>query len=879
LLEKKIFGLTTKEAEASGKRFGYNELSKPAQETLWDKFKGNLNDPMIRILIVALLINVVFAATGNADWLETIGIFLAIMVATLVSTYSEYSNESAFQKLQEEASRIVCKVIRDGKPQEIGIQEIVRGDAVILQAGDRIPADGFLLDGYLKVDQSVLNGESEEASKRPPEKGQILDMAKVDFLNPHFVYRGSVVLEGEGIMHVEAVGDHSVYGKLTQELKSNERPSPLKHKLSILAAVISRVGYTGGVLIAVALMLHRILMAPSFEVYMSNAHMVLHDLMESIILGVIIIVMAVPEGLPLMVALVSSLNMKKMLHDNVLVRKLVGIETAGSLNILFTDKTGTITKGKLEVTTFVTGDGKVYSSFTDLPEPIRNVTYANCLMNTSATVSDGRIIGGNMTETALSRYLGTFTMDLPLSREYFVPFNSTNKYSWAHVVGDNVDLCLIKGAPEKLLPATETYYDNEGKKQPFTTDMKRSLDATMLGFAEKSIRMLGLFSRDGMIAGDKVPGNGLTLIGILGIRDDVRPESVKAIAEVHRAGIQVVMITGDRRETAMAIAKDAGILREPDDIVWTSDELSQMSDSDIKKQIGHLRVVARALPTDKSRLVRIAQEMGLVVGMTGDGVNDSPALKKADVGFAMGSGTEVAKEAGDIVILDDNFLSIKQAILYGRTIYNSICKFIVFQLSINFSAVAVNLIAPFIGIEHPLTVIQILWINLIMDTLAALAFGGEPALSEYLNEAPKSRSAPIVSRPMFIKIVIGGGYMTFLSLLFFLWEPMWHLFRPGPHHIFLYTGYFCTYVFMAVFNAFNVRVDSINIFEHLGANKGFLRINVMIIVIQVLMTMVGGRILRVRPLLPREWMAVLLISLSIIVVGTIFKAIMHGEKK
>ncbi len=870
----KKFGLTSQEVATSQARFGKNELTRPPQETFFQKFRENLNDPMIRILTAALIINIVFVYTGHGDWLETIGIFLAILLATLVSTYSEYANENAFQKLQEEASRIMCKVIRDGQPQEIGIGEIVKGDAIILQAGDKVPADGIMLDGTLKVDQSVLNGESEEAGKVPPESDCVLDPDKVDFLNPNAVYRGSVVLEGEGIMRADAIGDTSVYGKLTQELKSNERESPLKHKLRVLAAIISRLGYTGGVFIACAVMLHKIWLAPSFEAYMSNGGRVLHDFVQAIILGVIIIVMAVPEGLPLMVALVSSLNMRKMLRDHVLVRKLVGIETAGSLNILFTDKTGTITKGKLSVVTFLTGNGSIYTEFEALPEKIRRATYANCVLNTSASVNeDGQIIGGNMTETALSAYMGNYRADLGVTREHFVPFNSTNKYSWAHVTGAS-DLCLIKGAPERLLPAADYYFDADGNKQELTADMKAALDRTMLDYAKDSIRMLGLFTRDGMIAGEKVPQNGLNLVGIVGIRDDVRPEAVKAIAEVHRAGVQVVMITGDRRETAMAIARDAGILTRPDDVVLTSDELSSLTDQEVKERLFHLRVVARALPMDKSRLVRIAQEMGLVVGMTGDGVNDSPALKKADVGFAMGSGTEVAKEAGDIVIMDDNFLSIKQAILYGRTIYNSICRFIVFQLTINFSAVAINLFSPFLGIEKPLTVIQILWINLIMDTLAALAFGGEPALPVYLNEKPKQRTAPIVSSSMMMKILTGGVYMTILSLMIFLWEPLKTLFRPGFLDLPLYTGFFCTYVFLAVANAFNVRVDSINIFDHITRNPGFIEINLLIIIIQVLMTFIGGRVLRVVPLLPQEWAAVILMALSMIVMGTVFKSIL-----
>lgn len=869
-------GLTTTEVEASLAAHGDNSLTQPPRETFAHKLLSNLEDPIIKILIFALIINIVFVFTGHGDWLETAGIFLAIMLATLVSTYSEFSNESAFQKLQEEASRITCKVWRDGIPTEVPIDKLVVGEAVILQAGDKIPADGYLLEGSVKLDQSALNGESEEAHKEAAPENFAWNNGKIDFLDKYSLYRGSVVVEGQAVMCVSVVGDSSVYGKLTQELKDDDRESPLKLKLSHLAKQISKVGYAGGTLIMLAVMARNVLLAPSFSVYMANTPQVIQDVTNAVILGIIIIVMAVPEGLPLMIALVSSLNMKKMLRDNVLVRKLIGIETAGSLNLLFTDKTGTITKGKLEVVDFLLGDGTSFKSFDCLPEKIKGLTYANCFLNTSAAVTEGKVIGGNMTETALGNYLGDYQVDLGLTKEKFVPFNSSNKYSWVHVTG-NGDFCLIKGAPEKLMPAAERYYNAEGDELEFNPDLKRALDAKMVEYAGNSIRMLGLFTRKGLIAGDKVPQNGLRLVGVACIRDDIRPEAVQAIDEVQKAGIQIVMITGDRKETAVAIAKDAGLLKEPTDIAWSSDDLGKMSDAAISEQLLNLRVVARALPMDKSRLVRIAQERGLVVGMTGDGVNDSPALKKADVGFAMGSGTEVAKEAGDIVILDDNFLSIKQAILYGRTIYNSLCKFITFQLSINFSAVFISFLAPFIGVDKPLTITQILWINLIMDTLAALAFGGEPALEKYLEEKPKRREAPIITKKIAAYVLTSGITMTVVSVLFFKWKLIDHLFRDASNHIYTYTGFFCAYVFMAVLNGFHVRTDSLNIFANLEKNKGFMEICTLIIGIQIAMTFIGGRILRVTPLNLSEWGAVVGISLLVLVEGYVFK-LMYGHK-
>ena len=862
-------GLTSEEAEKARAQFGNNALSKPPRQTFFDKLLDNFKDPIIRILIIALLINVGFVYMGHADWLETLGIFVAIILATFVSTWSEYSNENAFQKLQEEAGRITCKVWRDGAPAELHIDDIVTGDAVQLESGDKVPVDGVLLEGSLKLDQAALNGESEEAEKAPAPADFVWG-TETDFLHPNRLYRGSVVVEGQGLMRAEKVGDASVYGQLTQELKEVDRDSPLKLKLKHLADKISYFGYAGGVLIFLAVLLHKLFMAGGWALYLANTTQLLSDVVQASILAVIIIVMAVPEGLPLMIAIVSSLNMRKMLNDSVLVRKLTGIETAGSLNLLFTDKTGTITKGQLEVVGFIAGNMKEYDSFAALPEVIREYTYENVTLNTSAVLADGKIVGGNITERALNKYIGGYRMqDMPL-RTVFVPFNSTNKYSFAGVMGAQ-EYTLAKGAPEKLVDLCDYYWDEAGRNLPLTEAMKQTLDGRMLQLAGKAIRMLALCTYPQIVDDTKLPAEGLTLVGILAIRDEVRPEAVEAIRQVQSAGVQIVMITGDRKETAVAIAKDAGLLQRPQDQVWTSQSLAAMTDKEIKLNLRHLRVVSRALPLDKLRLVKLSQEMNLVVGMTGDGVNDSPALKRADVGFAMGSGTEVAKEAGDIVILDDNFLSIKKAILYGRTIYNSICKFIVFQLSINFSAVLINFIAPFIGIERPLTIIQILWINLVMDTLAALAFGGEPALEKYMEEKPKERSGPLVSKSMLASIVLSGLWMTFVAVIFYKSDWVDSLFRSAPDHIYTYTGFFCAYIFMAVANGFNVRVEGLNLLDHIGRNMGFVNVMGGIIFIQILLTFVGGRVLRTAPLNGQEWGVVLLCALSMLAVDMLRK--------
>lgn len=875
------YGLNSQQVQRSQVLHGRNILPQPQQQSFLKKLGENLQDPMIKILLVALLINMVFAYSGQGDWVESIGILVAILLAVLVSTWSEYSNENAFQRLQAEASRTQCRVWRDGKPQAIPVEEVVVDDAVILQAGDKVPADGCLLEGKLQVDQSTLNGESEPAEKisRAIHKEQAENT--VDLLNQHQLFRGSVVVEGNGIMLVQRIGADSLYGQLTQELKDEERESPLKLKLKALAKQISRLGYSGGVLIALAVMLHKMIVAGGWNAYTSNWDLVVNDLLQAIILGIIIIVMAVPEGLPLMIAIVSSLNMRKMLRDNVLVRKLVGIETAGSLNILFTDKTGTITKGHLQVVSYLSGEGKEYYKLEELPATLKAYTIQQALLNTSASYSKGQLVGGNMTEAALGSFAGTVALETMPQRLELLPFNSSNKYSLAIVQDAGRVYGLVKGAPEVLLPKVTHYWAEDDVHKPFTEEQRQHLDARMNALAGKAMRLLALCSFETNAAqqdkggaageGTAVPERGWTLMGIVAIRDDVRQEAVDAIKAVQRAGVQVVMITGDRKETAIAIAKDAGLLHSQEELVWTSSELAQLSDDEVKAQLAKLRVVARALPLDKLRLVRLAQELNLVAGMTGDGVNDAPALKRADVGFAMGSGTEVAKEAGDIVILDDNFLSIKQAILYGRTIYNNIRKFIVFQLTINFAAVMTSFIAPFLGIDKPLTITQILWINLVMDTLAALAFGGEPALAAYMQEQPKRRSADIINKRMLQEIILGGSVMTVLGLAFFKSSWVDGLFRNAPDHIYTYTGFFSAFICMAVANAFNVRAEGVNVLKNLQQNPAFLQVMLVIVAVQVGMTYLGGSLLRTAPLQGQEWLVVVACACVMLLGGTLYK--------
>jgi len=884
-------GLTGEEVARSREKSGTNRLTQHEGESFWDKLKGNLNDPIIKILIVALVINVTFYFFGKSEWYESLGIAIAVVLATLISTISEYSNENSFQKLQEEASKIKIKVFRDGLAQELLIDDIVKGDYILLQPGDKVPVDGYILEGGIKVDQAALNGESEEALKTKSNVDR--EFKEDDFSDKEKVYRGSVVTSGEAILIAARIGDNTSFGKIAQELSSDDEiDSPLKVKLGDLANKIAMFGYIGGSLIALSYFFKTAVIDNNFDMptilqYLSNwsnkfpaMGNPINDIVTALILAIIIIVVAVPEGLPMMIAIVLSLNMRKLLADNLLVRKLVGIETAGSINILFSDKTGTITKGQLETVEFLTGDGTDYTKYADIPAPLRKLTRISIEYNTAAIMSGldtdkPQVVGGNPTERALMNFIdfNDFKNNDILHRNAEIEFSSVRKFSACELTGD-LEGTLVKGAPEKLLPQCEYYYDQNGCKKKMTNGLMEDLEGRMEGLANRAIRLLALVISDGKIENNEAAGT-FTLVGIAGIRDEIRAESVTAIREAQQAGIQVVMITGDRKETAVAIARETGLLRADTDLALTSAEINAMSDEELKKALPDIRVISRALPTDKSRFVRISQELGLVVGMTGDGVNDSPALKRADVGFAMGSGTEVAKEAGDIVVLDDNFLSITKSVLYGRTIFNSIRKFIIFQLTINVAAVLVAFIGPFLGLAGglPLTMTQMLWVNLVMDTLAALAFGGEPALKRYMLERPKSRTESIVSKPMWQSILFNGIFVAAASVFFLESDFIRSLFRSSAGDIVFLTGFFSFFIFLNVFNMFNARTDKANIFDNIKQNPGFLQVALLIAVVQIILTIVGGKILRTTGLALNEWAVILGMTLLIIPLNMLRKTV------
>lgn len=878
---KKIMGLTDEEVKKSLEAHGSNKIIEAEPETFWDKFKAGFEDPMIKLLCVIAGIMIVMACFGQAEIYEPIGTIIAVLLVTVITAKTELASDDEYRKLKDRTEKETCKVYRNGVVVVLPIDDIVVGDYIILQSGDKIPADGYLLTGDLRVDNSALNGEAEECKKFAVPEGYVHEDKEITgdtFVDKHSLFRGAVIFNGEGVLKVTKVGMETMMGKMAEEMGEDDVDSPLKVKLAKLAKQISTFGYVGAVALAIAYMVHFVLVAGGFEAYFAlGVATIVKDLIKAVSLAIMIVVCAVPEGLPLMISLVLMQNTSKMLNLNVLVRKPIGIETAGSLNILFSDKTGTITKGKLEVVEFFDGSGKTHT-LENMPSFMKGALQLSIGKNTTAMFdNEHRVIGGNATDKALLEFLtedsfNKLNDDKDCEITEMQTFNSANKFSQSYL--EKTGKTFYKGAPERLLAKAKKYVDSNGKVVDIDMNIiNKKIDE----LADKAMRVLAFGYSESKMVEDTI-NDDIVIIGLVGIRDDVRPEATEAIKDVQNAGIQVVMITGDRKETAIAIAKDAGLIKSNDDVALTSDELNKMSDDEIKKILPKIRVIARALPTDKSRMVRISQEMNLVCGMTGDGVNDSPALSKADVGFGMGSGTDVAKEASDVVILDDNFKSIRNAILYGRTIYHNILKFCKFQLAINVGAVLVSAILPFLGVESPLTVCHLLFVNLCMDSLGAMLLGQEPALEKYMTEKPRRRDESIVNKKMFAQFTFMGVYMLISSLVYFFVPTIRELFGTDEQFM---TGYFAMFMFMAILNGFNVRTDGFNIFEKMSENKNFMKILLIMLLATVALCMIGGPIGEMFSCTRfgiKGWLFVLVAGLTIIPVDMIRKLVFRTYK-
>ena len=877
---KKFKGLTSAEVQASKNAHGDNRLSSKEANSLLSIFVEAFQDQWILILLAALglkiifnFVGMIFPAIGEANWYEAISLIFAILMSTGFSAVSQYRNEQKFNTLQEEASKTNAKVYRDGKLKEILVDDIVKGDQILLQSGDKIPVDGIILEGELKVNQAVLNGESEDAKKLP--LGDQAEPDSSDLFTELKVFRGTVVTSGEAVMEATQIGDNTVLGSINTSLQEDSKDSPSKEKLNKLAGNIGVLGYSAGAAYSVInLVLGFIALNKANNL---NGGSIFLLIIETILFAVTIIIMAVPEGLPMMLALVSSMNSGRLLAQNILVRHPDTIETAGYMNILFSDKTGTITEGKLSVVDFFLADGTLYAAtgetdapdFDTMSDSLKAEMINGIGLNNDAMVADGNAVGSNATDRALLDFLiGRSQLDFDTNTiTEKQQFNSATKFA---SVTTKDGKTYIKGAPEFILNDCYYYLDKDGNKQNFTDDIKARFQELSLEQANRSMRLLAILNTD---------GNDKVLIGIVCIRDNVRSSIKQTVETMNRAGVQVVMVTGDRKETAVAIAKEAGIVTGQNDLVLTHDELSALSDQELKQQLPHLKVVSRALPMDKKRLIEAAQDLDMVAGMTGDGVNDSPALKSADVGFSMGDGTEVAREASDIVILNNSLTSIEKAVLYGRTMSKSVSKFIIFQLTVNVTTIAMSLLSPLLGLKEPFTIIQILWINLIMDTLAALAFGEEPTLDRYMNEKPVAKKANILTGYMKSAIGVASVFITLVCLAILKnVGGIQDFITNGTGNFEMVTTFtFTVFIYAVIFNSLNTRSNGFNVFEHIGENKKFSIVMISIAVVQTLIIQFGGKVFSTVPMDVQHYIVALLIAVLIIPADLIRKALTKNK--
>lgn len=871
--QKLMKGLSDSEVSVSKSKYGTNELAKKETESLWSMFIGAFDDIWIKVLCAALILKVVIAVlgafvpalAGENDVVEIISIILAIGLATGFSTLSEYRNTSRSEALQEEYSKTFAKVIRNGKLINILTSELVKGDVILVQAGDKVPVDGLVFEGNIKVSQAALNGESRDESKTATDT---MDEAEsTDYSSSSKIFMGSVVTSGEAYMVATVIGDESELGKINKALTNDEeeeRKDTSSLKLEVVAAGIGKLGVSAAALAGVLHVVLSLIRADEAITVVA----VLLVAAEAVMLMASIVIMAVPEGLPMMNSLVQSMNTESMYKKNILVSHKAAFSDSAYMNVLFSDKTGTITQGNLSLVEFITGAGEVVSNIQSR-EFIEAIT-----LNNLAKISEGKAIGSNNMDRALLSYALLNGYDDSKNDPDKVAdvsgFDSEKKCATATLKDGTV---YWKGATENIIDKVTHYALPDGEEKEFTAADKKKLEDTMLAQAKRTMKLLSVA---------KITGGKTVLLAVLCLRDNVRTDAVETVQILNSAGIQVVMVTGDAEETATAIAKEAGILKnEATDVVLTHEELANMSDEELKKKLPDLRVVSRAKPLDKKRLVSISQQLDNVCGMTGDGVNDAPALKQADIGFAMGDGTAVAQEAGDVVILNNSLTSIKDCVLNSRTMAKSVGKFLIFQLTVNISTLLMNILAPILGWTEPFSIVQILWINLIMDTLAAMAFGGEPILKRYMDDKPAKRTDNILTT--YIKSAIGTSsiFITLGSILILEnIAGITSFVTPADcadPELYKKTFMFAFFIYSIIFNSLNTRSERFNLFEHIGENKRFVLVMGAIFVLQTVIIEIGGEVFSTTMLNAKALLVSMALALLIIPVDLVRKAFVRKK--
>ena len=869
--DSRFKGLTDQEVLQNRQKYGMNLLTPPKRPSIWKLYLEKFQDPVIKVLLVAAAFSLLISII-ESEYAETIGIFFAIFLATGIGFYFEYDANKKFDLLNAVGEETPVMVIRNGKVHEIPKKDIVVGDVVILNTGDEIPADGVLLEAVsLQVNESSLTGEL--MVNKTTDEAHFDEEATYP---SNSVMRGTTVTDGHGVMCVERVGDATEIGKVArQATEQSQEQTPLNLQLTKLANLIGKVGFT------IATLTFVIFTAKDLYVHLNNTTItdwhqwleIARIVLKYFMMAVTLIVVAVPEGLPMSVTLSLALNMRRMLKTNNLVRKMHACETMGAITVICTDKTGTLTQNLMQVY-----DAK-------LDESQKNLIAEGIATNSTAFLEEkegeGKPSGvGNPTEVALLLWLNEQGMDYISLRNQAKTVNqltfSTERKYMATLVDSsvlNTRVLYVKGAPEIVM----------GKCNLEESRVKQ-YNEQLLAYQNQAMRTLGVAYKvipenSSTDCAELVKEGGLTFMGIFAISDPIRPDVPDAVKKCQSAGIRVKIVTGDTPGTATEIARQIGL--------WTSEdternritgvEFAALSDEEALERVIDLKVMSRARPMDKQRLVQLLQQKGEVVAVTGDGTNDAPALNHAQVGLSMGTGTSVAKEASDITLLDDSFHSIATAVMWGRSLYKNIQRFIVFQLTINVVALLSVLLGAFLGTELPLTATQMLWVNLIMDTFAAMALASIAPSMDVMNEKPRKRTDFIISPAMRNNIFgVGAGFLIVLMGLLACFKNM-----PGGMDVHHLTVFFTIFVMLQFWNLFNASVFGTNhsIFKDAGHAMGMLGVALIILVGQFIIVTFGGKVFRTEPLPALEWIYIIAGTSLVLWIGEVVRGIKRMMKK
>lgn len=868
-------GLTDEQVKMSREKYGSNKLPEPKLKKWYEFAIENIFGDKTLMLLLALSAYEIFAAVfGLASFSEPIMVILVISLCTYIGVKMALGIQKSTQELRAKTSTRYCDVIRDGQVQTINKDNLVVGDVVCIGAGQEIYADGYIIEGKISVSNAAINGESKECLKTPI-NGYVYKKSTStdDFTNQNSLFAGTTILSGEGKMIVGEVGVNTINGDTLVKMQTLEPPkTALQIAIDKLCDAISKYGTIAAVVTFVVLMVTDITKVGFGEYLNDGILAVIQKLAQNISVALTIIVAAVPEGLPLIIKLVTKQNVKTMEQFNILAKNPNKIPELAYVDLICTDKTGTLTTGVMTPTTIIDGAGEKVDRSSDL---WKNIVNNICLNNSATYDSENNITGGNSIDRA-----GLSLVDpkeyKDISEKYpsvqKQAFSSENKYSaFESKYSYGESFTYYKGAPEKLIEHCTHWFGLEAI--PFGGDDKKKLYDKIKTLTQKSMRCIALTFSNSPLVENALPDD-MVFLGIIGVVDPVRKEVPQAVQIAHEAGIQIIEITGDCHETAVAVATEAGIYKDGD-LALTNAQFESMSDNEVKRIIPVLRVISRCSPNTKLRLVTLVQELGRSVGMTGDGTNDSPALKKADVGFGMNAGTDVAKEASDIILTDNNFASIIKGVELGRTFMKNIMMFLEFQLPINFSLLILSILFPILSGGALLASVQILIINIIMDSLNSLSFGGEPPKDEYMTEDPIKKGSGLFIRGA--KKRIGISTATFIILYgILMFSPISKLFTTDVEAM---TARFAMLCIMAVFNGFGIRTEHINLFTGLKKNKTFVYIAAGIVLGTVVLCNLFGGFIQATAMSGIQWLAIIGLSLTVIVVDVIRKLFIKGENK